>query len=1036
MDHEQNKGRHDLSVLSPVHQNQNGPSYIYLYKKNTSEPGHDYQNDTSQESMNSYDFNDANNNSHSVMLVLSDQDSTSSDSTDTNATHDQHSESPRIAKTVKNGKLEFSSPIVPTMNNVDEIFQLFSQKIAKYCQVLSDLTNCEVFYKAQLPANSKPSNGAIKSTSKKKTRQSKTLYWGTHKMLFEYSHNDGIRYDKLGGDSLIKIHQRSIISNVHDLIEEILNGPSGNFQQQLQTEAQSPTTSNSSLVTTTTTTTTVKKKTNKKSKSLDREENDLKQADTSQELANNSVSGPTSSKGEIKFKDCCIYLNRLNESVFDSYLNKFENTHLNNNDNDNTSTSIDALTNLPSDEELYSDEFTLNSSALVNNNEDISMGSDEEERVMLEKNLTLSDTDVEEDEYYTCELCLNTQYKHLPQFKLHHLREHNPEYRPVNNNQCSKCKQDSFETNIDLIKHMLQCYYPDIYTCRTCSNTYDNYKDYLFHTKYVHSSLVYICSYCNRKYKTIKEVLQHNELMHSKKCNYCEICFESLKTRQDLYEHYKLFHLIDQPFERIDSSSLVSSIKIIDSKRTTRLSSTSEHNEEFNALEAVLLDNSSINANNKIGDSILNLDNITLDLYCTKDNHSNELETNANDKTEPVKSKISTTSSLTPATETIITESKNSDKRSIIGGRGVGVSKILKLHKNDLIRGLIDRKHQCKWCSLRFFTKSQLKAHELTHSNTSLNCPVCDKEFHHKDRLSGHMKCHMEPSLECKVCGKKFKRLCNLYNHELVHGLTEHAFMLCQFCGRGFRSRRDYQNHVIANHREMIMKCENDNGDESFSLQDETDNETIGNGCRSKKKRSAAAKRKYVNKNSKSETSAKRSKSCKVKVVKKGTFHATIAAPQSQPAAPTTTTVMLSDDTPDPRLIDIESDTAADSNTTATHYFTRTDIIQLSKDDLRMYHEEENESEEYDENEEDNVKYKIRNRLRSSLNLETNEDAVINVDDDEVDDYGEESDSDNHAVNFLNENLNCGLDAGSSGNNKSGQTTTTVFRLVSLNENI
>lgn len=132
-----------------------------------------------------------------------------------------------------------------------------------------------------------------------------------------------------------------------------------------------------------------------------------------------------------------------------------------------------------------------------------------------------------------------------------------------------------------------------------------------------------------------------------------------------------------------------------------------------------------------------------------------------------------------------------------------------KVHKNDLIRGLIDRKHQCKWCSLRFYSKSQLKQHEATHTNSVLTCPVCDKQFTQKDRLSGHMKCHMEPSLECKVCGKKFKRLCNLYNHELVHGLTEHAFMLCQFCGRGFRSRRDYQNHVIANHRELLMKSEN-----------------------------------------------------------------------------------------------------------------------------------------------------------------------------------------------------------------------------------
>lgn len=74
-----------------------------------------------------------------------------------------------------------------------------------------------------------------------------------------------------------------------------------------------------------------------------------------------------------------------------------------------------------------------------------------------------------------------------------------------------------------------------------------------------------------------------------------------------------------------------------------------------------------------------------------------------------------------------------------------------KLYKNDLIRGLIDRKHQCRWCSLRFYTKRQLKQHETSHANLMLNCPVCDKEFSHKDRLAGHMKCHMEPSLECKV---------------------------------------------------------------------------------------------------------------------------------------------------------------------------------------------------------------------------------------------------------------------------------------------
>lgn len=54
--------------------------------------------------------------------------------------------------------------------------------------------------------------------------------------------------------------------------------------------------------------------------------------------------------------------------------------------------------------------------------------------------------------------------------------------------------------------------------------------------------------------------------------------------------------------------------------------------------------------------------------------------------------------------------------------------------------------------------------------------------------------------------------------------------MLCQFCNRGFRSRRDYQNHVLANHRDVILSQNggsqqqkdddnNNNNEEEFSNQ-------------------------------------------------------------------------------------------------------------------------------------------------------------------------------------------------------------------------
>ena len=117
--------------------------------------------------------------------------------------------------TSENNQLPPSS-IVPTLTNVDEIFHLLSQKIAKYCQILADLTNCEVFYKAQLPIVNQPGTNDISSSkSSKKIRhqnnenkhssnsnqssmkrnqngsRKRSLYWGTHQMLFQYSHNQG-----------------------------------------------------------------------------------------------------------------------------------------------------------------------------------------------------------------------------------------------------------------------------------------------------------------------------------------------------------------------------------------------------------------------------------------------------------------------------------------------------------------------------------------------------------------------------------------------------------------------------------------------------------------------------------------------------------------------------------------------------------------------------------------------------------------------------------------------------------------------------
>ena len=524
--------------------------------------------------------------------------------------------------------------------------------------------------------------------------------------------------------------------------------------------------------------------------------------------------------------------------------------------------------------------------------------------------------------------------------------------------ECSKCKSGGFSTRIDYLKHTLLCYYPDIYTCKTCNQTYDNFSQYLFHIRYIHTHVVYMCTLCFRKYRNIKDLLDHDQLMHSKTLNYCEICFEPHKSRAHLYEHYKQAHLIENNLFKKAAGLLDAEPKdSIDSYLTL-----SEDNQFETAQGAAMshADNSSKQIK-IVGESIttpaaiLNGEQSQLASLILAESTNNELENRAtSDKAKKPRNHRS---------NNILAEELAAGPDEIIQEKVLEWSKV---QKNDLIRGLIDRKHQCKWCSLRFYTKTQLKQHEKTHVNSVLVCPVCDKEFAHKDRLSGHMKCHMEPSLECKVCGKKFKRLCNLYNHELVHGLTEHAFMLCQFCGRGFRSRRDYQNHVIANHRDQLMKAEAAlNGTPMPSSTVSNPTKKGSNPSGASKRQIKQAKRRINSKNESDELQKR----------------------------PVETRIVLTDD---------HEQIGADNNRNLSiiemiepdTYFTRTGTVQLNQNqDVNI--ESDMDDEDYDENDsnydENNAtssftladnkskRNSIRNkfkRIKSSLNIEV-------IDDDE-----------------------------------------------------
>lgn len=143
---------------------------------------------------------------------------------------------------------------VPKLANDEQIFELLCKKIAKYCQLLAKLTSCEVFYKAELARNTKSKQRRIfeednegetrsaltdeETTSRTRPKRYKpknvrnpnvrSLYWGTNRLLYEFTHERGIRFEKTNGDALIDVAELGssvAIENIEMLIDEIVNGP-------------------------------------------------------------------------------------------------------------------------------------------------------------------------------------------------------------------------------------------------------------------------------------------------------------------------------------------------------------------------------------------------------------------------------------------------------------------------------------------------------------------------------------------------------------------------------------------------------------------------------------------------------------------------------------------------------------------------------------------------------------------------------------------------------------------------------------------
>lgn len=87
---------------------------------------------------------------------------------------------------------------------------------------------------------------------------------------------------------------------------------------------------------------------------------------------------------------------------------------------------------------------------------------------------------------------------------------------------------------------------------------------------------------------------------------------------------------------------------------------------------------------------------------------------------------------------------------------------------------LQERKHVCKECNMKFFSKYELQEHSIRHNGERIyQCDVCKKSYARLKTLREHMRIHNDDRrFVCFVCGQSFIQNCSLKQHMRVHHPT------------------------------------------------------------------------------------------------------------------------------------------------------------------------------------------------------------------------------------------------------------------------
>jgi KRAB domain-containing zinc finger protein len=125
----------------------------------------------------------------------------------------------------------------------------------------------------------------------------------------------------------------------------------------------------------------------------------------------------------------------------------------------------------------------------------------------------------------------------------------------------------------------------------------------------------------------------------------------------------------------------------------------------------------------------------------------------------------------------------------------------LKSHEKSHSTDIADYYH-CDICGRQSHFKFTIKRHVLTHlTELKFECTICHKFYKTKVHLKAHTrKVHCELiRFQCEICQKKCCSASNLKTHQLVHS-NERSFK-CHICGNAYKAYSGLRKHQMKFHK-------------------------------------------------------------------------------------------------------------------------------------------------------------------------------------------------------------------------------------------